>query len=91
MDDCVYGTGPLWDCRNVVAESGIVNLVDEDVEESDCLLVQIWLELGLDLDDECRSHSGEQTSLYARSAHSCARDERSSQRSMWYSSLHHAS
>jgi len=58
----------LWDCRNVVAGSGVVDLVDEDAEESGGLFTRVWLELGLDLDEECGGHGGEQTSLYTKSA-----------------------
>ena len=63
LDNRVRGTGPLWDRRNVVAERGVVDLVDEDAEEGGSLFVWIRLELGLDLDDECRGYSGEQTRL----------------------------
>ena len=63
MDDCVGGTRPLWDHWSVVAKSGVVDLVDQHTEEGSCLFIWVWLELGLDLDDECRSHGGEQTSL----------------------------
>jgi len=38
--------------------------VDEDAEESGGLIVGVGLELGVDLDDECGSDSGEQTGLY---------------------------
>jgi len=38
----------------------VVDLVDEDAEEGGRLFVWVWQELGLDLDDECRSHSREQ-------------------------------
>jgi len=55
--------GPLWDCRNVVAESSVVDLVNEDSEEGSRLFIWVWLELGLDLDDERGSHRGEQTGL----------------------------
>ena len=37
--------------------------MDEDAEESGGLFVWILLQLGLDLDDECRGHGGEQTGL----------------------------
>jgi len=42
----------LWESRNVVAEGGIVDLVDEDAEESCGLIVRVLLELRVDLDDE---------------------------------------
>ena len=57
------GTGPLWDGGNVIAEGGVVDLVDEDTEESGCLFVRVWLELGVDLDNERGSDGGKQTSL----------------------------
>ena len=58
----------MWDCRNVAAKSSVVNLVDEDTEESGRLFERVRLELGVDLDDECGGHGGEYTSLYAESA-----------------------
>ena len=64
MDGHGWGAGPLRDCGNVIAEGGVVDLVDEDAEESGSLFVGVWLELGVDLDDECGGDSGEQTSLY---------------------------
>ena len=67
MDDRRWRTGPLWDRRNVAAESGVVYLVDEDAEESGGLSVRVRLELGVDLDDECRSDGREQTSLWSNS------------------------
>jgi len=60
----VRGAGPLRYCGNVVTESGVVDLVDEDTEESGGLFVGVWLELRVDLDDECGGDGGEQTSLY---------------------------
>ena len=53
----------MWDRRDVAAESGVVHLVDEDAEERGCFVVWVWLELRVDLDDECRSDGGEQTGL----------------------------
>ena len=49
----------MWDGRNVTAKSGVVDLVYEDAEESSGLFVRVRLELGADLNDECRSHCGE--------------------------------
>ena len=37
--------------------------MDEDPEESGGLFVRVLLQLGLNLDDECRGHGGEQTGL----------------------------
>jgi len=59
----VCGTKPLWDGGNVTAKGGVVDLVDQDTEESGCLSVRVWLELGVDLDDECGSDDGKQTAL----------------------------
>jgi len=57
MDDSTRGgSRPLWYCRNLVAESGVVDFVDEDTDESDSLFVRVRLGLGVDLDDECGSH-----------------------------------
>ena len=53
----------MWNGRNVTAESGVVDLVDEDAEESSRLFVRVRLELRVDLDDECGSHCGKQISL----------------------------
>ena len=61
------GPEPLRDCGNVAAEGGVVHLVEEDTEEGGGLFVQVWLELGVDLDDEGRSDGGEQTSLTCES------------------------
>jgi len=62
--DRVCGTGPRrWDCGNVIAERGVVDLVDEDTEEGGCLFVRVLLKLGVDLDDESGSNGGKQTSL----------------------------
>jgi hypothetical protein len=54
----------LWECGRVVAEGGVVDLVEKDAEESGCLVVRIGLELGVDLDDERRGDGGEQTGLW---------------------------
>jgi hypothetical protein len=55
--------------RRVATERGVVHLVKEDSEESGGLLGRVWLELGMDLDDEGRGDGGEQTSLRPKSAH----------------------
>ena len=59
MDNCGWRAGPLRDCGNVTAEGGVVDLVDEDAEEGSGLIVGVWLELGVDLDDECGGDGGE--------------------------------
>ena len=56
-------TIPLWDGGNVIAESGLVHVVEDYTEESGGILVRIRLELGVDPDDEGGSDGGEQTSL----------------------------
>ena len=53
----------MWDGRDVIAESGVVHIVEDDTEESSGLLVWVRLELGVDLDDEGGSDGGEQTGL----------------------------
>ena len=53
----------LWDGRDVIAESGVVHIVEDDTEESSGLLVWVRLEFGVDLDDEGGSDGGEQTGL----------------------------
>ena len=63
MNDHVWGTGPLlWDSGNIITKSGVVYLIDEDAEGSS-LSIWVWLEFGVDLNYEDRSHCGEQTGL----------------------------
>ena len=63
LDDRVRRACPLWESGGVVSEGGIVDLVDENTEESSSLTTRVGLELGLDVDDESRSDGGEQASL----------------------------
>ena len=59
--DLDYGTGragPLWESGNIISEGGVVNLVDKDAKEGNGLIVGIGLELGVDLNDECRGDRG---------------------------------
>ena len=64
LNGCAWGTSPsLWDGGNLSAESGVVHRVDYDTENSVRLFVRVGLELGVDHDDERRSHSRKQTSL----------------------------
>ena len=63
LDNHGRGTSPLRKGRNVAAEGGVVYLIDQDPEEGGGLIVRIGLELGVDVDDEGRSHCGEQTGL----------------------------
>ena len=59
----MWGPGPLWEGGNVVAERSVVDLVNEDAQQSSSLVVRIGLELRVDLDDECGSDCGKQSSL----------------------------
>ena len=63
MDYGVRGTGPLWESGGVVSKCGVVDLVDENTEESGGLLACVGLELRLDIEDESRSDGGEETGL----------------------------
>jgi len=67
VDNSLWRTGPLWDCRNVVARNSVVHLVDEDTEESGGLFVRVRLELGVDLDDEGGGDGRKKTSLWPNS------------------------
>jgi len=53
----------LRECRNIIAESGAIGLVNDDRDESGRHSVRVLLELRLDVDGERGSHGGEQTSL----------------------------
>ena len=53
----------MGDRRNFTTKCGVVNLVDEDTEESGCFFIWVLLEPGVDLNDEGGSDSGEQASL----------------------------
>ena len=59
----MWGPGPLWEGGNVVAERSVVDLVNEDTQQSSSLVVRSGLELGVDLDDKCGSDGGKQSSL----------------------------
>ena len=63
MDNRARRAGPSWEGRDVVSEGGIVDFVDEDAKEGNSLVVWVWLEIGIDLDDEGGGDSREQTSL----------------------------
>ena len=65
MDNCGGWAGPLWESGNLVSERGIVDLVNKDAEEGSGLVTWVGLKLGADLDDECRSDCGKETSLAA--------------------------
>ena len=59
----MWGPGPLGKDGSVPSEGGVVDLVDEDAEEGGSLIARVGLELGLDIENECGSDGGEQTSL----------------------------
>ena len=63
LDNGVGRACPLRKGGRVISEGGVVDLEDENPEESSGLIIGVRPELGVDLDDEGRSHSGEQTSL----------------------------
>ena len=63
MNDRARRASPLWEGWNVIAEGGVVDLVDEDAEESSGFVIWVRLEVRVDLDDECGGDGGEQTSL----------------------------
>ena len=63
------GGGPPRERRDITAGSSITDPVDEDTEESGRHFVRVWLELRLDVDDECGGYGGEQTSLDVESVH----------------------
>ena len=82
---------PLGNGGSVVTKGGVVNLVNEDSEEGSSLLASVRLELGLDIDDEGGSDSGEQTSLLLLLACGCQNSVQDSQRSELYLNPRHAS
>ena len=51
LDDHVRGACPLWDAWNIIAEGGVVHLMDKNTEKTSGLFVLIGLELGVDLDN----------------------------------------
>ena len=57
------GSSPLRDCGNIVAESCIIQFVNEDAEESSRFFVRVRLVLGLDIDDESRGYGRKQAGL----------------------------
>ena len=58
----------LWENGNLVSEHGVVNLVEEDVEQSSGIITQIGLKLRVDLNDENGCNGGKQTGLGHQSA-----------------------
>ena len=59
LDYRVRRAGPLCEGGSVVSAGGIVDLVDEDTEESGSLVTRVGLELRLDIKDESRCDGGE--------------------------------
>ena len=59
LDYRVGRTCPLWEGGSVVSKCGVVDLVDEDAEESNGLITRIGPKLRLDIEDESRCDSGE--------------------------------
>ena len=54
----------MGDGGSVITKGGIVYLINENTEEGSSLITSVRLELRLDVEDECRGYSGEQTSLW---------------------------
>jgi len=59
VDDRARRACPLREGWNLVAERGIVDLVDENTEESGGFVVRVRLELRVEVDDECGGDRGE--------------------------------
>jgi len=87
----VRSAGPLRERGNIATEHGVVHLVKHDPEESGGLISWVWLELGVDLDDEGRGNGGEQTGLKPRSARVHPSNVDNLQISVSCSNLRHAS
>ena len=83
--------GPLRKRGNVATERGVVHLVEEHSNESGGLVGWVWLELGMDLDDEGRSDGGEQIGLGSKSAHAHPSNAHNPQISVPYSNPLHTS
>jgi len=49
----------LWEWRYVVTESGTVYVINEEAKKGIRLVVGVWLESGIDLDNECGCHGRE--------------------------------
>jgi len=63
LNDGARRTSPLRKSGRIVPEGGVIDLVDKDTEEGGGLVVRVWLEMRVDLDDECGGNGREQTSL----------------------------
>jgi len=64
LHNWVWRASPLRNIGGVITKGGVVNFVDQDTEESSSLIIWVRLELRLDINDECRGDSREQTSLW---------------------------
>ena len=53
MDHSGERTGPSWEGENVISEGCVVYLVDKEAEEGGGLIVVIWFELRVDVNDKC--------------------------------------
>ena len=91
MNSRAWRASPLWESGNVVAEGGVVDLVDKNAEESSGLVVRVRLELRVDFDDERGGDGGEQTGLHPMLARVDQNLVRNSQRSELCSSPHRIS
>ena len=63
MDHSTRRAGPLRKGEDIISKRGVIELVEQDAEERSGLVTRVWLELGVDLDDERRGDSREQASL----------------------------
>jgi hypothetical protein len=75
----------LGERGGVVSECSVVDLVNENTQESDGLVVGIGLELRVDFDDECRGDRGEKTRLRAQLARVHQVPTKNSRKSKWWS------
>jgi len=91
MNNRVRGARPLWEGGNVVAEGGVVDLVDKNTEEGSGLVVWVRLELRVKFDDECGGDGGEQTGLRPSLVRVDQNLAQNSRRSMSCSGPHHIS
>ena len=64
LDNRVGWTGPLRGTGDFAPEGCVVELVNENTEESRGLFVGVGLKLGADIDDKRGGNRREQTGLY---------------------------
>ena len=72
----------------MVAEGGVVDLVNQDTEESGSLITRVGTQLRVNLDDEGRGHCRKQTSLVPVLARVQQRLTRDQRKSGWCPNLH---